>query len=247
MPANAVAENVFGTMGAIFWTVQLIPRLFKTWRTKSTEGFSPWLVFFWGISALPLGVYVIAQDLNVPLIVQPQLFGLFALLSWCQCLYYGTARLRTWCIVVLCGTLVLWGGLEAALVSLSPAYRRGTPAGKTGVRFFGILGSTLISVALIGEKHRAVLGISLTFMAIDLLGGLFSILSLAFKHKVDVLAARRAVAYSIVVITDGLVLVLAMILNPRLKGGTERKEERSGDRARDSDGGALTSVVPAIS
>jgi len=52
----------------------------------------------------------------VPLIVQPQLFGLFSLLSWCQCLYYSTARSRTWCIVVLCSTLVLWGGLEAALV-----------------------------------------------------------------------------------------------------------------------------------
>lgn len=72
--------------------------------------------FLWGISALPLGVYVIAQDLNVPLIVQPQFFGLFALLSWCQCLYYSTARSRKWCIAVLCGTLVLWGGLEAALV-----------------------------------------------------------------------------------------------------------------------------------
>jgi hypothetical protein len=43
------------------------------------------------------------------------------------------------------------------------------------------------------------------------------------------------------------VLVLAMILNPRFKGGTQRKEQRSGDRAcdSDSDGGALTSVVPA--
>ncbi|KAI0288986.1 PQ loop repeat-domain-containing protein [Russula brevipes] len=203
MPANAVAENVFGTMGAIFWTVQLIPQLLKTWRTKSTQGLSPWLVFLWGVSALPLGVYVIAQDLNVPLIVQPQLFGLFSLLSWCQCLYYSTARSRTWCIVVLCSTLVLWGGLEAALVfALRPAYRHGTPAGKTGVRFFGILGSALLSIALIPQfyeiyKYRAVLGISLTFMAIDLLGGVFSILSLAFKHQVDVLAA---VAYSIVVV-----------------------------------------------
>jgi len=47
-------------------------------------------------------------------------------------------------------------------------------------------------------KHRAVLGISLLFMAIDLLGGVFSILSLVFKRKVDVLAA---VAYSLVVVS----------------------------------------------
>jgi hypothetical protein len=69
------------------------------------------------MSALPLGVYVIAQDLNVPLIIQPQLFGIFSLLSWGQCLYYGpTARSRTWCGVVLGGTLVLWGALEVAMV-----------------------------------------------------------------------------------------------------------------------------------
>lgn len=73
--------------------------------------------FLWGIAALPLGVYVIVQDLNVPLIVQPQLFGLFSLLSWCQCMYYGgAARSRTWCALVLGGTLVIWGALEAALV-----------------------------------------------------------------------------------------------------------------------------------
>jgi len=72
--------------------------------------------FLWGISALPLGVYVIVQDLNIPLIIQPQLFGLFALLSWGQCMYYGSARSRTWCAAVLGGTLALWGILEVVLV-----------------------------------------------------------------------------------------------------------------------------------
>ena len=38
----------------------------------------------WSIAALPLGIYVIVQDLNVPLIVQPQLFALFTLCSWAQ-------------------------------------------------------------------------------------------------------------------------------------------------------------------
>jgi hypothetical protein len=46
-------------------------------------------------------------------------------------------------------------------------------------------------------KHGAVLGISLTFMAVDCLGGVFSILSLIFKRHVDVLAA---VAYALVVV-----------------------------------------------
>ena len=46
-------------------------------------------------------------------------------------------------------------------------------------------------------KQRAVLGISLLFMVIDLFGGTFSIVSLVFKRQVDLLAA---VAYSLVVV-----------------------------------------------
>ena len=46
-------------------------------------------------------------------------------------------------------------------------------------------------------KQRAVLGISLLFMVIDLFGGAFSIVSLVFKRQVDLLAA---VAYSLVVV-----------------------------------------------
>jgi len=63
-----------------------------------------------------LGVYVIAQDLNVPLTVQPQLFALFSLLSWGQCLYYDPMRAGTRCAVVLGGTLVFWGAHEAVMV-----------------------------------------------------------------------------------------------------------------------------------
>lgn len=42
-------------------------------------------------------------------------------------------------------------------------------------------------------------GISMLFMAVDALGGVFSLLSLVFKEKMDVLAA---VAYSLVVVSN---------------------------------------------
>lgn len=38
----------------------------------------------WGLAALPLGVYAIVQNLNIPLILQPQLFALLSLISWAQ-------------------------------------------------------------------------------------------------------------------------------------------------------------------
>jgi hypothetical protein len=108
----------------------------------------------WRIAALPLSGYVIAQDLNALLIVQLQLFGLLSLLSWGECMHCGAAvRSPAWRVVVLGGTLVLWGALEVALVLAlcvrvlcSPTHpsfpsdlvygeeKRGTPAGKAGRR-----------------------------------------------------------------------------------------------------------------
>ncbi|KAI9453020.1 PQ loop repeat-domain-containing protein [Lactarius psammicola] len=224
MPVNALAENIFGTIGAILWSVQLIPQLIKSRRTKSTQGLSPWLVLMWSMAALPLGVYVIVQDLNVPLIIQPQLFALFTLLSWSQCMYYDRARSRAWCAAVLASILVFFAALEAGMVFAVRVRPHSTTTSSAGVRFFGILSSALISLALLPQyyeiyKHGAVIGISLTFMAVDLLGGVFSILSLAFKSHFDVTAA---VAYSLVVVLDGLVLILAVILNPRAKRRARR-------------------------
>jgi hypothetical protein len=46
-------------------------------------------------------------------------------------------------------------------------------------------------------KHGEVIGISIIFMIIDLLGGVFSDLSLAFKKDLDIVAA---VTYSLVVV-----------------------------------------------
>lgn len=38
----------------------------------------------WGMSGAIQGVYVILQRLNVPLMVQPQLFGFLSFVSWGQ-------------------------------------------------------------------------------------------------------------------------------------------------------------------
>ena len=38
----------------------------------------------WSISAIFLGVYNITQNINIPLIIQPQLFGFFCAFSWTQ-------------------------------------------------------------------------------------------------------------------------------------------------------------------
>ncbi|THH32022.1 hypothetical protein EUX98_g2169 [Antrodiella citrinella] len=215
MPANKVAENVLGTIGAICWTVQLIPQIWKSWRSKSTDGLSLWLVFLWGFSGPFLGVYAIVQDLNVPLILQPHLFAALCFVSWAQCLYYGKKRSRNFAVVSFLAVCVLLGGFEAGMVfAISPSFHAGHIA---AVQFFGIMSSVVISLALLPQyyeiyKHKEVVGISIMFMLVDCLGGVFSDLSLAFKAKFNVIPA---VTYSLVVVLDGIVLLLALILNPR--------------------------------
>jgi len=49
-------------------------------------------------------------------------------------------------------------------------------------------------------------------MAVDLLGGVFSDLSLIFKADFDIVAA---ITYTLVVVLDAIVIILAVILNPR--------------------------------
>ncbi len=99
--------------------------------------------------------------------------------------------------------------IETVLLSINgsvchqPAYRAGN---HRPVQFFGIMSSILLSSALLWVpdlelpykrdlkgpspqyyeiyKHREVIGISIAFMAVDLLGGVFSDLSLAFKPNI---------------------------------------------------------------
>ena len=70
----------------------------------------------WCMSALPFGIYVIVQDLNIPLIVQPQLFALLTLLSWTQCMYYSSKRSRAWCVGVLATTMVCYAAVQVGVV-----------------------------------------------------------------------------------------------------------------------------------
>ncbi|KAH9840118.1 PQ loop repeat-domain-containing protein [Rhodofomes roseus] len=222
MPANKAAENALGTIGTVCWTVQLIPQIWKSYREKSTEGLSQFLVFIWGASGVFMGVYAIVQNINIPLIVQPQLFGTLSFLSFAQCQYYGSKRPIWACVVTYFVCLALLGGLQAGLVyAVRPSYEHGHPA---GVEFFGIGSSVVIAIGLLPQyyeiwKHKEVIGISIPFMTVDMLGGVFNDLSLAFKSDFNVIAS---VTYTLVVVMDGIVIVLALILNPRARRRRKR-------------------------
>ncbi|KAK0467218.1 uncharacterized protein EV420DRAFT_672174 [Desarmillaria tabescens] len=246
MLVNAAAENALGTLGTVCWTIQLLPQIWKTWREKSTEGLSPWLVcvlhlivialsltdlilpsLIWGLTAIFLGVYAIVQKLSIALIVQPQLFGTLSLISWGQCQYYDNNWSIKRSVLAVVSIVSLIGGLQAGMVfAVRPSYEHGN---HRGVDFFGVFASVMLSAGLLPQfyeiyKHKEVIGISKLFMLVDLLGGVFSLLSLVFRDTFDVLAG---VAYSLVVVLDGGVILLATILNPLAHRRRQRAEEEA--------------------
>ncbi|KAG8972624.1 hypothetical protein FRC05_009734 [Tulasnella sp. 425] len=225
MPVNAVAENVLGTIGTLCWTLQIVPQIWKSWRAKSTEGLSAWLMFIWAISGIPLGVYVIVQNLNIPLILQPQLFTALSTLSWMQCLYYGHKRSLLFCVLLYVMYIAVFAGTEVGLAIVVKAIAE--KGNSRPLEFFGIFSAVLISLALFPQyveiwQRKEVVGLSKLFMVIDFAGAVFCLLSLAFKPRFDFVAA---ITYIMVLILDGIIILAALILNPLARRRRSQAEE----------------------
>ncbi|KAL8778857.1 MAG: hypothetical protein Q9213_007211 [Squamulea squamosa] len=56
-----ISANVLGTIGTVFWCIQLIPQIWYNWRQKKTDGLPGLMMFLWAVSAVPFGVYAIVQ------------------------------------------------------------------------------------------------------------------------------------------------------------------------------------------
>ncbi|KIK60897.1 hypothetical protein GYMLUDRAFT_43475 [Collybiopsis luxurians FD-317 M1] len=216
--SNSVAENVFGTAGTIFWTIQLIPQMWKSFRAKDTTGLSDWMILAWAVSGPLLGIYSVINDLSIPLNIQPQIFTALALCSWGQCQYYGRGRSLRSTVLLSLLLGIIFGGFELGMVyALRPSYDRGEESSNRGVEFFGIMSPVLLALSFIPQyyeiyRRKEVIGISIIFMAVDLLGGVFSDLSLAFKSgKFDAIAA---VTYTLVIVMDSVIIIAACVLNP---------------------------------
>jgi hypothetical protein len=70
----------------------------------------------WAVSSPFLGVYAIVQDLSVPIILQPQSFGLLSSISVAQCMYYGQKRSKSVCIAFVLAFAVIMAGFEVGMV-----------------------------------------------------------------------------------------------------------------------------------
>ncbi|KAJ6185832.1 hypothetical protein N7519_007133 [Penicillium mononematosum] len=209
-----LASNVLGTIGTVLWCIQLIPQIWYNWRRKNTEGFPAAMMFLWAswnitqkrkeekgkkasrlklglltivihAGSVPMGAYLILQQVNIPLQIQPQIFGFFSLVSWSQVLYYNHNYSKTKAVLVCSGTVVLFGGLEALLIlTLRIPYNDGVTWPDIVV---GVIAAILLTAGLLPpyfelwKRDGRVIGFNWGFLAIDTMGGLFSLFALGMS------------------------------------------------------------------
>ncbi|KAK5209484.1 hypothetical protein LTR99_007754 [Exophiala xenobiotica] len=184
------AANVLGTIGTVFWCIQLLPQIYRSYRTKSTEGVPPAMMFLWSASGVPFGAYAIVQNFNIPIQIQPQCFCLFCLVNWGQCMYYSSKWKARNVFMICTAILVLDGGLQGLLVwLLRMAYYEKNlewPLTFIGAVAFVLLISGYIPIPseLIKRRGRVV-GIDFLFLLIDWFGAFFSLMSLVAQNTFD--------------------------------------------------------------
>lgn len=211
------AETVLAIIGAVLWAILPIPQIVKSFRLKSTAGLSPLLMLIWAIGGLFISVYAIVRSLSLALIIEPHVFGIFAAVSWCQCLYYDSG-LSLRASFGACGAFLgLWAFIEVtSIFALKYAQEHST---ELPVLMYGYASSVLTIVGLIPQyveiyRLKQVVGISFVFLWVGIMGGFFMFASLCCREKLDYAAAAVYLSTSML---NFIIWVLALILNPRAK------------------------------
>ena len=44
-----VSANVIGTIGTVFWSIQLVPQIWYNWKQKNTDGFPALMMILWAL------------------------------------------------------------------------------------------------------------------------------------------------------------------------------------------------------
>lgn len=194
---DRIISNVFGTMGAVCWSIQLTPQIILNYRRHSASGLSSAFMLLWACAGVPLGVYNIVADFNVALQVQPQILTALSLVTWAQCYYYE----RQWTLrkAVAAGIAIagFMAGVEVALVyAVRIAVQSGTDWPST---LMAVLAALFLALGVLEQyiaiwKNQSVEGISFLFCGIDALGDVTSIVSVCFERKLNILAL---VTYSV--------------------------------------------------
>jgi hypothetical protein len=145
-------------------------------------------MLLWALAGIPLGIYNIVDDQNIPLWIQPQILSALSLITWGQCYYYGRGWSLKLCVSTVVALAVLLGAVEAAgILSFRLVVVKGNGV-NWPLYLMASLAALLLSLGVLREylqiyRHRSTAGISILFIILDALGDLTSLLSILFEKK----------------------------------------------------------------
>ncbi|EME42415.1 hypothetical protein DOTSEDRAFT_155165, partial [Dothistroma septosporum NZE10] len=187
---NPSLANAFGTLGAVCWSVQLLPQIYLNYRRHNATGLPPTMMMFWAWAGVPLGVYNIVSSFNIALQIQPQILAVLSLTTWVQCYYYDQkwSIAKSLAVVVPVGAVM--AGIEVGLVFALGIGKRGDV--HWPLTLMAVLAAIFLALGVLRHywdiyTHRTVRGISFLFVGIDALGDLTSIISVIYQPELDVL------------------------------------------------------------
>ncbi|KWU45780.1 hypothetical protein RHOSPDRAFT_32711 [Rhodotorula sp. JG-1b] len=230
-----VAEQVTGWFGTVLWCIQLVPQVWMNYRRKTTAGLSGALCVCWALSGICLGIYAIIENISIPIIVQPHCYGSLCALMLCQKMYYDKGWSWKAAVAGFAAYAVGAAGFEIAMVFAS---RRVEHIGSDGLTMtWGILSDVFLAIGFAPQfyeiyKAKEVIGLSYLFLFMDSLGAVFSLVSLACKDQLDIIAL---IGYVAVLGLEIVIVLLALVLNPRARrarvrdGVAEVKGEGEGE------------------
>ncbi|KAI6768695.1 hypothetical protein HG531_010884 [Fusarium graminearum] len=185
-----VAANILGTLGAVCWSIQLIPQIIVNYRRHNATGLQPSMMMLWAWAGVPLGVYNIVKEFNVALRIQPQILTLLSLVTWIQCYYYERKWSVSRSLFVVVPVAIIMGVIQASLIiALRIAKSKDL---EWPLILMASLSAALLAAGVLTHywdiwTHRTVRGISFLFVAIDAAGDVFSLASVFFQPELDVL------------------------------------------------------------
>lgn len=149
------------------------------------------MMILWAWAGVPLGVYNIVSNFNIALRIQPQILTALSLVTWIQCYYYQRRWTVSRSLAAVVPVAALMAGSQAALI-VGFRILRNERHVEWPMTLMAVLSAVLLAAGVLRHywdiwKHRTVRGISFLFVGIDAAGDVFSLASILFQTKLDVL------------------------------------------------------------
>ncbi|KAI9137993.1 hypothetical protein BKA69DRAFT_1031867, partial [Paraphysoderma sedebokerense] len=175
-----------------------LQQVYHTYKRKTTFGLNPWIMIIWILSCVGGTAYAILQRLSIFITIQLVFLGIFCAICIAQHLYYAMnyslLKSALWCI----GIVVIYIGLITACY-----FAMVLSNSVILIDIFALSSPILVLVGFLPQyvtiyKSKTADGLSITFILMDGLGGIFFALSLAFRPgPYDVIAAVTGLSVTV--------------------------------------------------